>query len=112
MTEKPHTELTKQAYNMGFRQGYEIANRTPIDENTIRDEFVDKVLEVALKSLETTAFKSISAELDLMNKKYPAFDCWTVFADAVVQGAGENFSDRIGNEEYKNSDPTRILNNE
>lgn len=112
MAEKHHTELTKKAYDMGFRQGYEIANRTPIDKNTIRDEFVDTVLEVAIKSLETTAFKSISAELDLMNKKYPAFDCWTVFADAVIQGAGENFSDRTGNEEFRNNDPTRILNNE
>jgi hypothetical protein len=34
-----------------------------------------------------------------MNEKYPAFDSWKVFADAVIQGAGENFLDRTGNEE-------------
>jgi hypothetical protein len=29
-----------------------------------------------------------------MNEKYLAFDSWKVFADGVVLGAGENFSDR------------------
>jgi hypothetical protein len=29
-----------------------------------------------------------------MNEKYPSFDSWKVFADAVIQGAGENFLDR------------------
>ena len=92
MTEK----LTKQAYGMGFRQGYEIANRTQIDENIGQDEFVDMVLEIVINSLDRTVFESISVELDLMNQKYPAFDSWKVFADGVIQGAAENFSDRIG----------------
>jgi hypothetical protein len=34
-----------------------------------------------------------------MNEKYPAFDSWKAFADAVIQGAGENFLDRTGNED-------------
>jgi hypothetical protein len=99
MTEKQFTELTKRAFDLGFRQGYEIANRTPIDENTIKDEFTNIVLETAINSLESTVFESISAELDLMNEKFPAFDGWKVFSDGVIHGAGENFSDRTGNEE-------------
>jgi regulator of RNase E activity RraB len=99
MTEKQFTELTKRAFDLGFRQGYEIANRTPIDENTGKDEFRNMVLETALNSLESTVFESISAELDLLNEKYPAFDGWKVFSDGVIHGAGENFLDRTGNEE-------------
>jgi hypothetical protein len=98
MAAKQNTELTKRAFNLGFRQGYEIANRTPIEESSGRDEFVNLILEAAINSLETTVFKSISTELNLMNEEYPAFDCWTVFADGVIQGAGENYSDRTGNE--------------
>jgi regulator of RNase E activity RraB len=99
MTEKQFTELTKRAFDLGFRQGYEIANRTPIDENTGKDEFTKIVLETAINSLESTVFESISAELDLMNEKFLAFDGWKVFSDGVIHGAGENFSDRTGNEE-------------
>ena len=99
MTGKQFTELTKRAYDIGFRQGYEIANRTPIDEKTGKDEFTNIVLETAVNSLESTVFESISAELDLMNEKYPAFDGWKVFADGVIHGAVENFLDRTGNEE-------------
>ena len=99
MTEKQFTELTKRAFDLGFRQGYEIANRTPIDENTGKDEFRNMVLETALNSLESTVFESISAELDLLNEKYPAFDGWKVFSDGVIHGAVENFLDRTGNEE-------------
>jgi hypothetical protein len=99
MAEKPFAELTKRAYNLGFRRGYEIANRTAIDERTSRDEFVNSVLEAAIESLETAVFESISAELDAMNEKYPAFDGWKVFAGAVIDGAGENFSDRTASEE-------------
>jgi len=99
MTEKQFTELTKRAFDLGFRQGYEIANRTPIDENTGKDEFRNIVLETALNSLESTVFESISAELDLLNEKYPAFDGWKVFSDGVIHGAGENFLDRTGDEE-------------
>jgi len=99
MTEKQFTELTKRAFDLGFRQGYEIANRTPIDENTGKDEFRKIVLETAVNSLESTVFESISAELDLLNEKYPAFDGWKVFSDGVIHGAGENFLDRTGNEE-------------
>ena len=98
MTEKQITEMTKRAYDLRFRQGYEIANRTPIDESTSKDEFVNIVLETAINSLESTVFESLAAELDLMNAKYTAFDAWAVFADAVIQGAGENFSDRTGNQ--------------
>ena len=99
MTEKQFTELTKRAFDLGFRQGYEIANRTPIDENTGKDEFRKIVLETAVNSLESTVFESISAELDLLNEKYPAFDGWKVFSDGVIHGAVENFLDRTGNEE-------------
>ena len=99
MTGKQFAELTKRAFDIGFRQGYEIANRTPIDENTGKDEFTNLVLETALNSLESTVFESISAELDLMNEKYPAFDGWKVFSDGVIRGAIENFLDRTGNEE-------------
>jgi hypothetical protein len=60
---------------------------------------VNIVLEAVINSLESTVFESISAELDLMNERYPSFDSWKVFADAVIQGAGENFLDRTGNEE-------------
>lgn len=97
MTEKQFTELTKQAFGLGFRQGYEIANRTPIYGNTGKDEFTNIVLETAINSLESTVFESISAELDLMNEKYPAFDSWKVFSDGVIQGAVENFLDRTDN---------------
>jgi hypothetical protein len=99
MTEKPITELTRRAYDLGFRQGYEIANRTPIDASTSKDEFVNLVLETAKNSLESTVFESISAELESMHEKYPAFDGWTVFAEGVIKGAGENFLDRTGNQE-------------
>jgi len=99
MSEKPIDELTKRAHHLGFRQGYEIANRTQIDESIPKVAFVDRVLEAVLDSLESTVFKSISDELDLMNTKYPAFDSWKVFVDAVIEGAGENFWDRSGNEE-------------
>ena len=98
MTGKLFAELTKRAFDIGFRQGYEIANRTPINENTGKDEFTNLVLETALNSLESTVFESISAELDLMNEKYPAFDGWKVFSDGVIRGAIENFLDRTGNE--------------
>jgi len=99
MIEKPIAETTKRASHLGFRQGYEVANRTQIDESLRKDEFVDIVLETVINSLKSTVFEAISAELDLMNEKYPAFDSWKVFADAVIQGAGENFLDRTGNEE-------------
>jgi hypothetical protein len=99
MAEKPITELTRRAYDLGFRRGYEIANRTAIDAGVSKDEFVNIVLEAAKSSLESTVFESISAELDSMNAKYPAFDGWTVFAEAVIQGAGENFLDRTGDPE-------------
>jgi hypothetical protein len=96
MMEKPIDEQTKRASYLGFRQGYEVANRTQIDESLRKDEFVDIVLETVIDSLKSTVFEAISAELDLMNEKYPAFDSWKVFADAVIQGAGENFLDRTG----------------
>ncbi len=99
MMEKPIDEPTKRASHLGFRQGYEVANRTQIDESLRKDEFVDIVLETVIDSLKSTVFEAISAELDLMNEKYPAFDSWKVFADAVIQGAGENFLDRTGNAE-------------
>jgi hypothetical protein len=99
MTEKQLTDLTKRASGMGFRQGYEIANRTRIDESIDKDEFINTVLETVLNSLESTVFKSLSAELDSMHAKYPAFDSWKVFADGVIQGAGENFMDRTANQE-------------
>jgi hypothetical protein len=99
MAEKPVAELTRRAYDLGFRRGYEIANRTPIDAGITREKFVNMVLGIAQNSLESTVFESISAELDSMHAKYPAFDGWTVFAGAVIQGAGENFLDRTGNQE-------------
>jgi hypothetical protein len=99
MSKKPIDELTKRAHHLGFRQGYEVANRTQIDESIRKDAFVDRVLEAVLNSLERTVFKSISDELDLMNEKYPAFDSWKVFADAVIEGAGENFLDRSGDQQ-------------
>jgi len=94
MTAKRIDELTKRARDLGFRQGYEIANRTQIDANISKEAFVDRVLEAVLNSLERTVFKSISFELDLMNAKFSAFDSWKVFAEGVLQGAGENFLDR------------------
>jgi hypothetical protein len=99
MIEKPIDEPTKRASHLGFRQGYEIANRTQIVETISKDEFVNTVLETVINSLESTVFEAISAELDLMNEKYPAFDSWKVFADAAIEGAGENFLDRTGNGE-------------
>ena len=99
MKEKRFTELTRRALDLGFRQGYEIANRTPVDENTDRDAFTNMVLETVINSLESTVFESISGELDEMNAKYPAFDSWKVFSDGVIHGAGENFLDRTGNAE-------------
>ena len=97
MKEKPIDKPSKRAHHLGFRQGYEVANRTHIGKSLSKDEFVDIVLETVINSLESTVFKSISDELDRMNEKYPAFDSWKVFADAVIQGAGENFLDRTGN---------------
>ena len=99
MIEKPIDEPTKRASHLGFRQGYEIANRTQIDESLSKGRFVNIVLETVINSLESTVFEAISAELDLLNEKYPAFDSWKVFTDAVIQGAGENFIDRTGIEE-------------
>jgi hypothetical protein len=99
MREKPITELTRRAYDLGFRRGYEIANRTPIDASISKDGFVKIVLGTAQNSLESTVFESISTELESMNAKYPAFDGWTVFAEGVIQGAGENFLDRTGHQE-------------
>ncbi|MGD8345282.1 MAG: hypothetical protein PVI38_09335 [Desulfobacterales bacterium] len=99
MMEKPYIEFTKRASGLGFRQGYEIANRTRIDESIDQDTFVDMVLETVLNSLETTVFKSLSDELDAMNEQYPAFDSWKAFADGVVIGAGENFLDRTADRE-------------
>ena len=55
-----------RAYHLGSRQGYEIASRTLVNENTVKDEFRNIVLETAINSLETTIFKSISAELDFL----------------------------------------------
>lgn len=99
MIKKPYIELTKRASGLGFRQGYEIANRTRIDESMDQGTFVNTVLETVLNSLETTVFKSLSDELDAMNAQYPAFDSWQVFADGVVKGAGENFLDRTADQE-------------
>jgi hypothetical protein len=96
MTAKSINELTKRAHHLGFRQGYEIANRNQMDESISKEAFVDRVLEAVLNSLESTVFKSISNELELMNEKYPAFDSWKAFVDAVIQGAGENYADRTG----------------
>ena len=99
MTDKQYTELTRRAFDLGFRQGYEIANRTPIDENTAREEFANIVLETAINSVQSTVFESISAELDELNEKFPAFDGWKVFSDGVIHGASENYLDRTGNAE-------------
>ncbi len=99
MTQKQFTELTRRAFDLGFRQGYEIANRTPIDENPDRAAFTNMVLETVINSLESTVFVSISAELDLLHEKFPAFDSWKVFSDGVIHGAGENFADRTGKAE-------------
>ena len=99
MTEKSIDELTRRASHLGFRQGYEIANRTQINESPHKEEFVNMVLETVINSLESTVFETISAELDAINEKYPAFDSWKVFTAAVIQGAGENYLDRTGNEE-------------
>ena len=99
MKEKLIDEPTKRASHLGFRQGYEIANRTQIEESLRKDEFVNIVLETVINSLESTVFETISAELEAMNEKYPAFDSWKVFTAAVIQGAGENYLDRTGNEE-------------
>ncbi|MBW2471045.1 MAG: hypothetical protein JRE18_03100 [Deltaproteobacteria bacterium] len=99
MIEKSIDEMTKRASHLGFRQGYEIANRTQINESLRKEEFVNTVLETVINSLESTVFETISAELDAMNEKYPAFDGWKVFTDAVIQGAGENYLDRTGPEE-------------
>ena len=99
MADKQVTELTQQAFDLGFRQGYEIANRTPLDDNVGKDEFAKIVLETAIGSLKSTVFESISAELDLMNENYPSFDSWKVFSDGIIHGAGENFLDRTDNAE-------------
>lgn len=99
MIEKPIEELTQRAHYLGFRQGYEIANRTLFDESVPKESFVDTVLESALNSLESTVFKSISDELDAMNTRFPAFDSWKVFTDGVIEGAGENYADRSGDAE-------------
>ncbi len=99
MAENKHIELTKRAFDLGFRQGYEIANRTPIDENAGKEVFANIVLETAINSIASTVFESISAELDEMNTKFPAFDSWKVFSDGIIHGAGENFADRTGNAE-------------
>jgi hypothetical protein len=99
MEEQQLTDLTRRASGLGFRQGYEIANRTSIDESIGKDEFINTVLETVLNALESTVFKDLSAELDAMNEKYPAFDSWKVFADGVILGSGENFSDRTGEPE-------------
>ena len=74
------------------------ANTPPCICEARKDEFVNKVLETAQNSLESTVFESIAAELDSMNAKYPAFDGWTVFAEGVIEGAGENFLDRTGSQ--------------
>jgi hypothetical protein len=99
MAEEQLADLIRRASDPGFRQGYEIANRTPIDESIGKDNFINTVLDTVLNSLDRTIFKDLSAELDAMNEKYPAFDSWKVFADGVVRGAGENFSDRTGEPE-------------
>ena len=99
MTEKHLNDLTKRALALGFRQGYEIANRTEIGESVPKKAFVDMVLETVLNSLDSTVFKTLSAELDQMNETYPAFDSWKVFADGVLEGAGENFSDRTADDD-------------
>ena len=98
MTEKHLTDLTKRALGLGFRQGYEIANRTEIDESIPKSDFLDIVLETVLNSLDSTVFKTLSTELDEMNETFPAFDSWKVFADGVIEGASENYSDRTADD--------------
>ncbi|MDJ0984126.1 MAG: hypothetical protein QNJ26_01185 [Desulfobacterales bacterium] len=98
MTEKHLTDLTKRALGLGFRQGYEIANRTEIDESIPKADFLDMVLETVLNSLDSTVFKTLSTELDEMNETFPAFDSWKVFADGVIEGASENYSDRTADD--------------
>ena len=98
MTEKHLTDLTKRALGLGFRQGYEIANRTEIDESIPKEDFLDMVLETVLNSLDSTVFKTLSTELDEMNETFPAFDSWKVFADGVIEGASENYSDRTADD--------------
>ena len=98
MTEKHLTDLTKRALGLGFRQGYEIANRTEIDKSIPKADFLDMVLETVLNSLDSTVFKTLSTELDEMNETFPAFDSWKVFADGVIEGASENYSDRTADD--------------
>ncbi len=98
MTEKHLTDLTTRALGLGFRQGYEIANRTEIDESIPKADFLDMVLETVLNSLDSTVFKTLSTELDEMNETFPAFDSWKVFADGVIEGASENYSDRTADD--------------
>lgn len=98
MTEKHLTDLTKRALGSGFRQGYEIANRTEIDKSIPKADFLDMVLETVLNSLDSTVFKTLSTELDEMNETFPAFDSWKVFADGVIEGASENYSDRTADD--------------
>ena len=98
MTEKHLTDLTKRALGLGFRQGYEIANRTEIDKSIPKADFLDMVLEAVLNSLDSTVFKTLSTELDEMNETFPAFDSWKVFADGVIEGASENYSDRTADD--------------
>ncbi len=98
MTEKHLTDLTKRALGLGFRQGYEIANRTEIDESIPKADFLDMVLETVLNSLDSTVFKTLSTELGEMNETFPAFDSWKVFADGVIEGASENYSDRTADD--------------
>ena len=98
MTEKHLTDLTKRALGLGFRQGYEIANRTEIDESIPKEDFLDMVLETVLNSLDSTVFKTLSTELDEMNETFHAFDSWKVFADGVIEGASENYSDRTADD--------------
>jgi hypothetical protein len=96
MTKRKFDKEVNQAYEIGFRRGYEIANRIPIDKGISKDEFVDIVLQEVANSRESTAFVFMAAKIDLMNEKNPEFDGWTIFDDALIQGAGENFTDRTG----------------
>lgn len=97
MAKKKITDLIMRAYDLGSRKGYEIASRTIVNESTGKDEFRNIVLETALNSLETSEFKSISAELDSMNEQFPEFNCWRIFSDGVMQGVDKNFSKRTAN---------------
>lgn len=99
MEKKKITELIKRAFYLGSQQGYEIASQTPVNENTGKDELLNIVLETAINSLESTVFKSISDELDLMNEQFPEFNCWKVFSDGVIHGAEKYFSDKTTNKE-------------